>query len=85
MIQDIVAILKNPLFNETMILFSFEEKKEYELLDLIVKVIGMIDTSMKLDNNDNAACLKTVFKFLQMLKFPYSSELQLQKDLTKGL
>ena len=43
----------------------------------------MIDTSMKLDNN--AACLKTVFKFLQMLKFPYSSELQLQDDLTKGL
>ena len=31
MIQDIVAILKNPPFNETMTLFSFEEKKEYEL------------------------------------------------------
>ena len=54
MIQDIVAILKNPPFNETMTLFSFEEKKEYELLDLIVKVMGMIDTSMKLDNNDTA-------------------------------
>ena len=25
--QDIVAILKNPPFNETMTLFSFEEKK----------------------------------------------------------
>ena len=35
-----------------MTLFSFEEKKEYELLDLIVKVIDIIDTSMKLDNND---------------------------------
>ena len=46
MIQDIVAILKNPPFNETMNLFSFEEKIEYELLDLIVKVIGMIDTFM---------------------------------------
>ena len=46
---------------------------------------SMIDTSMKLDNNDTASCLKTVFKFLQMLKFPYSSELQLQDDLTKGL
>ena len=44
----------------------------------------MIDTSMKLDNNDTASSLKTVFKFLQMLKFPYSSELQLQDDLTKG-
>ena len=43
----------------------------------------MIDTSMKLDNNDTAA-LKTVIEFLQMLKFPYSSERQLQNDLTKG-
>ena len=84
MIQDIVAILKNPPFNETMTLFSFEEKKEYELLDLIVKVMGMIDTSMKLDNNDTAACLKAVFEFLQILKFPYSSERQLQDDLAKG-
>ena len=84
MIQDIVAILKNPPFNETMTLFSFEEKKEYELLDLIVKVMGMIDTSMKLDNNDTAACLKAVFEFLQILKFPYSSEHQLQDDLAKG-
>ena len=32
MIQDIVAILKNPPFNETMTLFSFEEKKEMNFL-----------------------------------------------------
>jgi len=84
MIQDIVAILKNPPFNETMTLFSFEEKKEYELLDLIIKVMGMIDKSVKLDNNDTAACLKAVFEFLQVLKFPYPSERQLQDDLARG-
>ena len=84
MIQDIVAILKNPPFNETMTLFSFEEKKEYELLDLIIKVMGMIDKSVQLDNNDTAACLKAVFEFLQVLKFPYPSERQLQDDLAKG-
>ena len=84
MIQDIVAILKNPPFNETMTLFSFEEKKEYELLDLIIKVMGMIDKSVQLDNNDTAACLKAVFEFLQILKFPYPSEKQLQDDLTRG-
>ena len=67
-----------------MTLFSFEEKKEYELLYLIVKIMGMIDTSMKLDNNDTAACLKAVFEFLQILKFPYSYEGQLQDNLTKG-
>ena len=84
MIQDIVAILKNPPFNETMTLFSFEEKKEYELLDLIIKVMGMIDKSVQLDNNDTAACLKAVFEFLQILKFPYPSEKQLQDDLARG-
>ena len=84
MIQDIVAILKNPPFNETMTLFSFEEKKEYELLDLIIKVMGMIDKSLQLDNNDTAACLKAVFEFLQVLKFPYPSERQLQDDLARG-
>ena len=84
MIQDIVAILKNPPFNETMTLFSFEEKKEYELLDLIIKVMSMIDKSVKLDNNDTAACLKAVFEFLQILKFPYPSARQLQDDLARG-
>ena len=84
MIQDIVAILKNPPFNETMTLFSFEEKKEYELLDLIIKVMGMIDKSIQLDNNDTAACLKAVFEFLHILKFPYPSEPQLQDDLARG-
>ena len=44
----------------------------------------MIDTSMKLDNNDTAACLKTVFEFLQILNFSYSSEHQLKNNLTKG-
>ena len=84
MIQDIVAVLKNPPFNETMTLFSFEEKKEYELLDLIVKVMGMIDKTLKLDNNDTASCLKATFEFLQILKFPYPSESQLQDDLARG-
>ena len=84
MIQDIVAVLKNPPFNETMTLFSFEEKKVYELLDLIIKVMGMIDKSIQLDNNDTAACLKAVFEFLLILKFPYPSERQLQDDLARG-
>ena len=84
MIQDIVAILKNPPFNETMTLFSFEEKKVYELLDLIIKVMGMIDKSIQLDNNDTAACLKAVYEFLLILKFPYPSEGQLQDDLARG-
>lgn len=84
MVQEIVAVLKNPPFNETLTLLSFEEKKEYELLDLIVKVMGMIDENLKLDTNDTAACLKAVFDFLLVLNFPYPSETQLQNDLTQG-
>jgi hypothetical protein len=61
-----------------------KKKKEYELLDLIIKVMGMIDKSVQLDNNDTAACLKAVFEFLQILKFPYPSERQLQDDLARG-
>ena len=38
-----------------------------------------------MNNNDTAAYLKAVSEFLQILKFPYSSERQLQDDLTKGL
>ena len=44
----------------------------------------MIDKSVQLDNNDTAACLKAVFEFLQILKFPYPSERQLQDDLARG-
>ena len=46
--------------------------------------MGMIDKSVQLDNNDTAACLKAVFEFLQILKFPYPSERQLQDDLARG-
>lgn len=46
--------------------------------------MGMIDTSVKLDNNDTAACLKAIFEFLLILKFPYPSERQLQDDLAHG-
>jgi intraflagellar transport protein 81 len=84
MVQEIVAVLKNPPFNETLTLLSFEEKKEYELLDLIVKVMGMIDKSLKLDTSDTGSCLKATFEFLLVLKFPYPSEQQLMDDLTRG-
>ena len=44
----------------------------------------MIDNSIQLDNNDTASYLKAVFEFLQILKFPYPSERQLQDDLARG-
>ena len=42
MVQEIVGVLRLPPFNETLTLMSFEEKREYELLELIVKVMGMM-------------------------------------------
>ena len=84
MVQEIVAVLRRPPFNETLTLMSFEEKKEYELLDLIVKVMGMIDKKLKLDVNNTEECLKATFDFLKILKFNYPSDRQLQEDLARG-
>ena len=84
MVQEIVGVLRRPPFNETLTLMSFEEKKEYELLDLIVKVMGMIDKKLKLDVNNTEECLKATFDFLKILKFNYPSDRQLQEDLARG-
>ena len=84
MVQEIVAVLKNPPFNETMTLISFEEKREYELLELIVRVMGMIDKTLKIDKNNTEECLKATLEFLKILKFQYPSERQLQEDLARG-
>ena len=84
MVQEIVAVLRRPPFNETLTLMSFEEKREYELLELIVKVMGMIDKSIKLDTNNTEECLKATFDFLKIVKFPYPSDRQLQEDLARG-
>ncbi|MCQ2820729.1 MAG: hypothetical protein MJ252_25990 [archaeon] len=85
MVQEIVAILKNPPFNETMTLLSFEEKREYELLDLILSVMIMIDKSLSsIDKDNTAEVLKNLFEFLKVINFGYSSDRQLQEDLAKG-
>ena len=84
MVQEIVAVLKNPPFNQTLTLLSFEEKKEYELLELIVNALSLIEKSVKFDNDNTAANLKEVFNFLRIVNFQYSSEAQLQEDLAKG-
>ena len=84
MVQEIVAVLKNPPFNQALTLLSFEEKKEYELLELIVNALSLIEKSVKFDNDNTAANLKEVFNFLRIVNFQYSSEAQLQEDLAKG-
>ena len=84
MVQEIVAVLKNPPFNQTLTLLSFEEKKEYELLELIVNALSLIEKNVKFDSDNTAANLKEVFNFLRTVNFQYSSEAQLQEDLAKG-
>lgn len=74
MVQEIVAVLKNPPFNETMTLLSFEEKKEIEFLELIVRVMGMIDLTLTTDKNDTTESIKVLFEFLKIINFQYSSE-----------
>ena len=84
MVQEIVAVLKSPPFNQTMTLITFEEKKEYELLELILTSMEMIDKNLKIDKNNTAESLKAVFDFLKIISFPYTSDHQLQNDLAKG-
>ena len=84
MVQEIVAVLKSPPFNQTMTLITFEEKKEYELLELILTSMEMIDKNLKIDKNNTAESLKAVFDFLKIIIFPYTSDNQLPNDLAKG-
>ncbi len=85
LVQEIVNILKQPPFNEIMTLMSFNEKKEYELLDLIMRVLGMIDEELKMGKNENEfSILKKILDFLRTVNFPYSNEKQLEDDLTRA-
>lgn len=85
LVQDIVMILKQPPFNENLTLMSFDEKKEYELLEIIMKVLQMIDEDLKISKNDNEQqVLKKILDFLKVVNFPYSNEKQLEDDLNKA-
>ncbi len=72
--QEIVGILKQPPFNETLTLMSFDEKKEYELLDLIIRVLSMIDPELNVDKSDTNEIFKVLIEFLKVVNFPYSGE-----------
>jgi hypothetical protein len=74
LVQEIVSILKMPPFNETLTLMSFDEKKEYELLDLIVRVLSMIDADLNVDKSDTNEIIKNLLDFLKVVNFPYSGE-----------
>ena len=72
--QEIVSILKQPPFNETLTLVSFDEKREYELLELIVKVMSMIDAELTVDKTDTNEVFKVLLEFLNVMSFPYSNQ-----------
>ena len=74
MIQEIVAILKQPPFNENLTLMSFNEKKESELLDQITKILLMVDTELVPDKSDTQEILKQLIDFLKVVGFPYAEE-----------
>jgi hypothetical protein len=74
LVQEIVGILKLPPFNETLTLMSFDEKKEYELLEIIVRVLSMVDSDLSVDKSDTNEVIKTLLDFLKVVNFPYSGE-----------
>ena len=74
LVQEIVSILKQPPFNETLTLVSFDEKREYELLELIVKVMSMIDAELTVDKSDTNEVFKVLLEFLNVMRFPYANQ-----------
>lgn len=64
---------------------SFDEKREYELLELITKVLSMIDADLNTTNkSDTNEIFKILLDFLRVVNFPYSGERQLEEDLQRG-
>ncbi len=63
-----------PPFNETLTLMSFDEKREYELLDLILNVLTMIDAELSPNRSDHIEIMKTLIEFLKLVNFPYSGD-----------
>ena len=53
---------------------SFDEKKEYELLDLIVKVLSMIDKELYIVKSDTNEMFKVLLDFLKVVTFPNGSD-----------
>jgi hypothetical protein len=53
---------------------SFDEKKEYELLELIVKVLSMIDKELSVDKSDTNEVFKVLLDFLKVVNFPYGGD-----------
>ena len=53
---------------------SFDEKREYELLDLILNVLAMIDSELAPNRSDHNEIIKTLTEFLNLVNFPYSGE-----------
>lgn len=85
LVQEIVNILKQPPFNDTLTLMAFNEKKEFELLELIMKVLSMIDDDLKIGKNENEeSILRKILDFLKVVHFPYANEGQLNDDLRKA-
>ena len=48
---------------------SFDEKREYELLDLILNVLVMIDSELAPNKSDHVEIMKTLSEFLKLVNF----------------
>jgi hypothetical protein len=53
---------------------SFDEKREYELLEIILNVLAMIDAELTPNRQDHNEIIKVLTEFLSLVNFPYSGE-----------
>jgi len=86
-LKDIVSELNNLLKEtEQITLWSFDEKTNFELLELLNTVLGHIDESHKLDIRDETQdkTANRICEFLRIMQFPASYDFEFQRGLISG-
>jgi len=71
---------------EPLTLWSFDEKSNFELLELLNSVIGNIDAQNKIDLRDETQdkTISRLCDFLRIMQYPSNYDLEFQKGLITG-
>lgn len=85
-IKEIVRNLNAPPFSMNLTLYSFDEKSQLELLELLNSILAELDSKHKLDIREEAqdATALRITEFLKVLNFPSNFDIKFQQSLVMG-
>ena len=85
-IKEIVRNLNAPPFSLNLTLYSFDEKSQLELLELLNSILVELDSKHRLDIREEAqdATALRITEFLKVLNFPSNFDIQFQQGLVMG-